>query len=934
MTLTNSRNRSALAFLLALGLSAPLPAQTVANPPAEPSEKTFVLETFSVNVEKDNGYTAVDSLAGGRQAAPIRVTPAPMSSLTAAFLNDLAITNVQDALKWSLNTVPTSDRNGFSGGTAGSVFNFWSISSRGGQSVQGGNPPTKNYFPLFVIADTYNIDRVEFAQGPNSILFGIGDIGGAMSSYTKVARFDKDFNIFNLRLDNYGGYRGTLDINAAAGNLALRVNAVMADEKGWRDGDNHTKLGATLAADWKFNDDNSHLRFEIEGWKEKKSIYGASYQDNASLWNGTTSAATWGAAIPNQGANPQNTPGAPGVTGMSDWGLNPYNVIVAGSGTGVMNWAGGVRSMGTNNIAWGAYLRPQSFTYTPTGGTTIMALPSREFAVAPKDGYVKPQDINMTLTYEQRLNENFDFQVSGYRYVDDAYSINFEGGASASIDLNKQLPNGAVNPNFGKVYSDFFLDKQVQNHRVGEIRGLLSYHFDTKVWDVPLKQVFSVSAGQQKTEYDARQYNAQDISTDTAGWTDANWTSKLVWGRVYWDNAQAAFNVPATVRYTPLPFNWYDFNSEQTIKYGGAFSQTRLWDDRLNITLGIRRDSYDVSKVGLRGPVNVPVTGSGAGNTHSIGAIGYVTEWLGLFVNQSTNYQPAAGGLAPTIYGETLGASFGKGRNYGVRVSTKDGKYYASATWYKDTATDVIGGDSPGFQAIWDDYFQAGGTKTNIGPAGQVTGGPGNYKAAMQYVDTYDVKYTGVEFEVTANPTKNIRLQVHYSAPKGERTNNGPRGVRYFAEHLADWQAAATGTSAASQKLASDLTNSQNDLARWAVPTLAGAVVKNHWNAFATYTFTENTLKGLDVGFGVTQTGARQIDQTHRTTAFTTESLLIGYSTKFSALDRNIRTRFQLNVDNLFGDDTLVFQNYNGTQTMDYNFVPPRKVILSARFEF
>ena len=925
-----------LAAALALACTASLIAQTTAGPAAgQPAEdKAIQLETFTVHTEFDNGYIATDSLAGGRQASPIRVTAAAMSSLTEQFIKDLGITNVQDALKWSLSTVPTSDRTGFSGGSGGGVFNFWSISTRGSQSVQGGNPPTKNYFPLYVISDTYNVDRIEFDQGPNSILFGIGDIGGAVSSYTKTARFGKNFNNLGVSYDSYGGYRATVDANQSAGNLAIRLNAVVADEQGWRDGDHHKKLGATLAGDWKFNHDNSHLKFEVEGWKEKKSIYGASYQDNLSLWNGTTSAATWGAAIANKGDNPQTTPGAPGVTGMSDWGLNPYHVIVAGSNTGVMDWGQGVRSMGTNNIAWGAYLRPTQFTYTPTG-TVIKALPSREFAVAPSDGYVKPENLNTTLTYEQRINENFDFQVSGYRYEDNVFAINYEGGSSASIDLNKQLPNGQTNPNFGQIYSDFFLDKQVQNHRVGEFRGQLSYHTNTTIFNVPVNQVISISAGQQKTDYDARQYNAQDISTDTAGWTSDNWSSKLVWGRVYWNHASAAFNVPANqVRYQPLPFNWFDFNSTQKIKFGGIYSQSRLWNDRLNVTLGMRRDSYDVSKIGLRGTGNTAVTGSGAGNTYSAGAIGYITEWLGVFVNRSENYQPAAGGLAPTVYGETLGASFGKGTNYGLRLSTKDGKYYASVTGYKQTAQAVIGGDSPGFQGIWDDYFNAGGTKTNIGPAGQVTGSPGSLKSAMSYVDTYDVKYTGVEFEVVANPTRNIRLQVHYSTPKGERTNDGPNGVRYFAEHLADWQAIASGSSSPAQRLASDLANAQNNFKTWAVPTLAGGVVKSMWNAFATYSFTEDTLKGLDVGFGASFTGARQIDQTNRTTSFATENLLIGYSRKFDFFGRTIPTRLQLNVDNLFGNNTLVFQNYNGTQAMDYNYIAPRKFTLSARFEF
>ena len=919
------------AFALALGLQAPLLAQTVAPPPSTPAgaEQTVQLSVFVVNVAHDNGYIAVDSLSGGRLAAPIRVTPAPISSLTGAFVNDLGITNVNDLLKWSLNTVSTSDRSGMSGGSAGNVFNYWSISTRGGQTVQGGNPPTKNYFPIFTVMDTYNIDRIEFDQGPNSILFGIGDIGGAVSSYTKTARFDSNFTNVNLSLDNYGGYRTTVDINESVNDFALRVNAVAANEKGWRDGDFHHKLGADVAGDWKFFDGNGHLRFDVEGWKEKKAIYGATYQDNFSLWNGTTSAATWGAAIPNLGDNPKTTPGAPGVTGMSDWGLNPYNVLVAGSGA-VANWNGGVRSMGTTNITTPTVMRPYAFTYA---GQTIMALPSREFTVSPADGYLKPEAMNLTLTYDQRINPNMDFEVSGYRYVDDQYTINFEGASEANYDLNKQLPDGSTNPNFGKLYSDFFLDKQIQDHWVHEIRGQFSYHFDTELWKVPLKQVLSASVGEQVTEYDARQYNADWIGNDPnqVNWTANDWTKDMVWGRVYWDHAQTAFNVPAGVIYRAMPFNWYDFNSKQTIKYYGAFSQSRLWDDRLNISLGIRRDTYDVTKVGLRGPVNVPVTGSGAGNTYLVGAIGYVTDWLGLYANTSDNYQPAAGGLAPSLFGQLRGASFGKGKNAGVRVSTKDGKYYASLGWYKDTAKDVIGGDNPDFQGIWNDYLKAGGTARDIGPAGQING----ITAQMQYNTIYDVEYKGVEFELTANPTKNIRVQLHYAAPKGERTNDGADGLAYFNQHLAEWQAAAGGSSTDSQKLASDLATAQANYKIWAVPTLAGAVVKSQWNAFAVYSFTDDALKGLDIGFGATETGARQIDQVNRTTAFTTESLLVGYSRDFGAMSHRMRGRLQLNVDNLFGNKTLVFQTAaSGYPAFDYNFIPSRKLTFTVRFEF
>ncbi|HUJ44954.1 MAG TPA: hypothetical protein VLW52_15255, partial [Opitutaceae bacterium] len=160
------------ALALTLGLTAPLLAQTVASSPPTTAAggETIALSPFVVNVDHDNGYIAVDSLSGGRMDAPIRVTPAPISSLTGGFIDDLGLTNVNDVLKWSLNTVPTSDRSGLSGGSGGNVFNYWSISTRGDHHDQGGNPPTKNYFPIFTVMDTYNIDRIEFDQGPNSIL--------------------------------------------------------------------------------------------------------------------------------------------------------------------------------------------------------------------------------------------------------------------------------------------------------------------------------------------------------------------------------------------------------------------------------------------------------------------------------------------------------------------------------------------------------------------------------------------------------------------------------------------------------------------------------------------------------------------------------------------------------------------------------------------
>jgi len=934
-----------LPVLLALAVPAVMHAQA-ATDNAAPEETIYNLDAFTVNTGKDNGYTAIDSLAGGRQNTPIRLTPATMSSITREFINDLNITNVQDVLRWSLNTLPTSWRNGMSGGSGGDVFNYWSVSIRGDSHVQGGNPPTKNYFPTFRVLDAYNLDRVEIDGGPNSILFGIGDIGGSMTSYSKQALIGKNTNDVQLSTTSYGGYRFTVDTNQSAGKaFALRLNAVMADERGWHDGDIHKKFGVDLAGTWKLGSD-TQVRFELEGMREKKSVFSQTFQDQISLWNGSTSSATWGSSITNSGASPISTSGAPGVKGMEGWaGTGYYQVWVPG--VGLMNWGGGARSMGTNDVAWGAYMRPYSFTYGPTSGTVIAALPSKDWAITPTDGVLKQNALDLTVAVDHRLTDCLDLNLSAYQYVDDSKAKNFEGAGWVAYDLNKQLPNGATNPNYGKKYSDFFLDAQTQNHAVTEFRGQLSYHVKGDLFGVPIKELVSLSAGQQATKYDARQYQAQYWN----GYDENNWTRTMIWGRIYWDQPQTALNIPETyngkqIKYTALPFNWYDFDSKQTIKFAGLYSATNLWDDRLNISAGIRRDTYSNWKHGLRGPSNPTTLADGSGNTYSIGAVGYLTEWLGVYANMSENYQPAAGGLAPSIFGATYGPSFGKGKNAGIRISTKDGKYNASLGYYNDRSVDVIGGDSPDFQGIWNNYFEAGGTNTNIGPAGNVTGTSGNYHANMNYVDTYDVKYTGMEFELTASPTKNFRIQAHYSVPKGEKTNDGPNAAAYYAKNISTWQAVASGSSAAATKLASSLTQAKNNIDAVSKPVTTGHLIKYMANVFGVYSFTEGILEGFEVGGGASALGKQYGNpwdtvngERSLSPGYTTYSGMLAYTTHFGLGGHKVRTKLQLNVDNLFGKDTLIFMNYQSYGSgqaigMDYNMVAPRKLTFSANFQF
>jgi len=922
------------ATLLSAGLSSSAFAQGAA-----PSDTEVVqLDRFVVSTEKDNGYTAVDSLSGGRQASPVRVTPGSISSLTRQFVDDLNITDVQNALRWTLNAQPASFRNGISGGSGGNVFNFWAVSIRGDVQPQGGNPPTKNYFPIFQVQDTYDVDRIEIDSGPNSILFGIGNIGGSYGTYTKIADLNRSFTTLNVQIGSYGGYRTSIDVNRAVNShFALRLNGLFADEKNFRKGDFNKKKAIDLAGTWKFTDDTK-IWFEIEGFSQKRSVYSPTMTEAVSQWNGTATSAIWGT----------NLAGAGGTATMSGWGANHYYVWTPN--VGLLDWKGGTRSAGTGDLGVSAaYLRPKPYTYY--NGSSIMALPSKRFVVSPSDSVVEPKDYNVTLNFEQRFGENAELIVSGYRYQDSQHATNFEGagggqGFGVAYDLNRQLPDGRNNPNFGKLYSDFFLDRQIQNHWVNEGRAQFNYHFNTNVVGIPLNQLFSVSGGEQITEYDARQRLAQVANS----YNPTNPTDTLVWGRVYWDNAQGALRVPTTynnqqIQYLPWNAYWYDFDSRQTIKYYGGFSQTRLWNDRLNISLGARRDSYRNWKLNARPPFPAAVIAKDSGTTYSAGAIGYVTEWLGIVGNVSENFAPAAGGLAPSVLGKVFGPSTGKGKTIGLRLSTKDGKYYASLNYYKDTSSNVIGGDMPDFQGLWNDYFKAGGTSSNIGPAGTVTGSGLTRTAQMSYTDTYDVVYKGYEFELTASPIQSLKIQLHYSRPQGERTNDAPESRTYFANNLATWQAVANSSTPLNQKVQTDLDVAQRLFAGTAQPSITSRQISYIFNLFATYSL-PSFAKGFEVGAGISTFGQQYAGPSDtvngvriKSPGYQSVSALIRYTTTVHLGSHAVPTTIQLNADNVLNKDVLIFRSYvssgaSTSQGADYDLLAPRSATLSATFRF
>ncbi len=911
-------------FVLALASTAALVAQTkTPDAPVTPAE-AVMLESFIVNTEKDNGYIATDSLAGGRTATLIKLTPTAMSSLTRTFLDDVAITDVREALKWTVNVVP-SDLNA---GKSSSPFNDWDFNFRGaGQSLQGGSGPTRNYFTFYQSADTYNIERLEFDRGPNSILFGVGTIGGVMSSYTKQARLDQNFVNAQLTTDTNGTLRFEGDINRRLSKkLAARLSLLEKHHRGWRDQDQDSQRAADLALHYQVGEKTS-VRLDLETSIAERSFLRSTAAEGVTRYDGTT-ANTWGAPL-------STATGA--VSTMT--GLPVYRVWIAGQPElGLQNWAGGYRSNG-----YFLPMAPKAGWYPSviTNGTVtfdgskIPIMPSRSFTIAPKDSLSRPEYSNATAWVNHRFTDKFEVTLTGYHYQDSRNSQNYEGIGNWSIDVNRQLPNGQANPNLGKKFGDFFLSKQTQDRGVDELRLQLTYRLAAKLFDRPYRQTFSLSAGDQQITWTAHQYNAQ-ITNSGISVADQN----QVRTRIYEDNVHPYIGLPPSVggqniAYAPWPTYWFDFNEDYQLRHIAGFSHARLLDDKLSVLVGARHDHYDHYKIEtisrtLGGPLTTVQDGA-SGTTYSAGAIYYFGP-VGLYVNWSKNFDPIGPGRNPSLSGKPFGPATGKGIETGLRFSSKDGKYYATASYYDSRSQNRITGTKIGFGGIWNNYFDARGEARNP------------LLSTLAYDDTEALHVSGYEFEITANPTKQLRLQASYGLPDSEFIDALPGQRAYYAANFAAWDAAAklTTNPAASTALRNTLTNSQVTLDNNVAGRTRTGLVKFTSNVFANYSFSEGALRGFSLGGGLARTGRTYVS-TIRTTKYyrgeqTTTSLRFGYNTKL----RGIPTRLSLNVENVLDDLDPIVSSFDGGYR-DPNGVAiangfilraPRTLKFSTRFTF
>lgn len=300
------------------------------------AQSPTVLSPFEVKTDRDVGFIASSSLAGGRMATDLRDTPVPYTVLTSEFLDALQLSDPNAALAWLPNTYVEMDQGqgAIFGTSVGKTLNSNGYTSRGINS--GGT--MRDFFKFDNSTDNYNVTRIDVARGANAALFGLSTYAGAISSTVKEAQLQSHEGEVSFSGGSWDNYRATADVNQPLGDhAAVRLMGLWMDgvpaQNSWIDGVFEKRKAFTVAGTWK-PFPHTKLKLNFERFHRDQTAAIVSYYENFSGWDGKTvyaapsNARTYGVTATDSQVYWTPNLSLPGATGPSAvWGnyLNRAN---------------------------------------------------------------------------------------------------------------------------------------------------------------------------------------------------------------------------------------------------------------------------------------------------------------------------------------------------------------------------------------------------------------------------------------------------------------------------------------------------------------------------------------------------------------------------------------------------------------------------------
>jgi outer membrane receptor protein involved in Fe transport len=443
-----------------------------------------------------------------------------------------------------------------------------------------------------------------------------------------------------------------------------------------------------------------------------------------------------------------------------------------------------------------------------------------------------------------------------------------------------------------------------------------------------------------------------------------------------WDGANIIFKPDAPKDWATLTYIPKDANGNPTGPALPADSRPRLTVPATTTTASsniLRAPQYATDR--FRDDYNPPSLGV-AVNTYSFGGTINVTDWLGVYGNAATTFNPNL--LIQRLDGSLLTPTAAHGTDVGLRFNPRGGHVSASLgmfhSYQVNSPVNPAGNFINDYNAIYSAPIVG-----DLSPSGHNIRNADLLPAVVR--DTQTQQSHGVEFELTANLTRSWRLLANAAYTRAWQTNTFPDSVAYAAKQdaVARQILADAGVQISSANVAT-INPALNDPTKINVAAVTNAV--NAWNQLQTsvfpnmvtgrqklagsveqtanigtdYTFHEGTLKGLVVGFGVHYRGrmvvgyrgsdtivnpanpAQAIDDptvdaytSVFSKPYTTADARLGYAWKLSG---NHTLRVDLNVNNVFNRRTpIYFLDVPGAQVANTTLRPRNGDVTSPAVE-
>ena len=556
-----SPRRVALFGFLAGALAAStLLGQAVSEPAAPRAaapEEAVQLSPFVLSTERDTGWSANDTLSANRTKQALKDVPVNIDAITADFIQDLGLFSADDVAGYVANVyaAPVMENDNAKGN-----FAFRGLSQT--------NNVSRNYFRWYIPSDTYNVERIDFGKGSNSLIFGEVEPGGNGAVFTKRPRF-ANFGEVMAFYNSDGAYRGQLDYNRKIGsNLALRLNAVRRQDRTFQDASTYKFAGETIAALWQpFKTTSIRLEAEQGSYENARGFAGIFVREQSGRGLSFNTAGTY-------------------YTSDRVWIPSaPLPAIDRGAANGVFG--------GQPSLIEGQFFDVQMRNAAGliVGTKRINAFPKEYNIRGSFDNHSRPFH-TYSLTLEQQLGPistelAYNYQTQQEERNDNAFD------QTISVDVN------------GRPFIDSSLDRKHFRNDVHAFRGSAVYRFDRFKW---MQQILVASAEYREDQVlnlRWQYFNTKPVENGTA--TTINTTNDRGRLRIYLDDpafySRAIFDrmkpdvLPVTNAVNMVALRYFASGTSATDgtewrqAYAGSLSASgRYFDGKLLSLFGVRSD--------------------------------------------------------------------------------------------------------------------------------------------------------------------------------------------------------------------------------------------------------------------------------------------------------------------------------------------------------